>query len=306
MDVPVITDHPAGSPPTVSLLVAAAMLATGLAAIVGDSPAWTHAVALERDRVGPLALLGHVVLHEHPAPLLMNVILLLTFGVAVESRLGAALHAGLLAACAAGSALGWSLLGSAPTYAGATGPALGVLTAFVVLFPRTGVTVPLPRITTGERVGWGLTLALGAIALLFGSVPWWLCAAAFVALGVARLHDSHRRWTAAGDGETSALFDAVTAVAPAWLVVPVIVLVHVGLVLLGLVADPGVGAGAALAAGLAALALSCSGLVRGTHEHPTLAELVGVRPRPARREWRPRGRLPWDPSLPPPGAADDR
>ncbi len=290
-------------PPTLTLLLATGTLALGLAALVGGAEGWASGLALDRESSPSwLSVVAHPLLNVHPVALTASLILLLAAGHVVEARVGPAWFAGLVAAGSGASAVAWRWLGSAPTWSGGGGYALGLVAAALVLSPRLGVGLPAPRLRASIRVEWLLGLGLGATALVLGAdLPPWLLVPAYAVVLAARLHDHAEQTVAAVHGDALELVGARVVVLPAWLIALALLAAYAGLGRLGLLGDVApLVAGVAGGAGLA-LALTCAGRVSGTHDQPTLVEALGLRPRPARPDERLRGRLPWDPTLPGPG-----
>lgn len=288
-------------PPTLTLLMAAATLALGMTALASGGGGWAGALALERTGSSWLQVAAHPFVHLGPAALVVNLIVLLAAGHVVEARVGSVRFAGLVVACAAASAGAWRVAGDAPTWSGAAGPALGLLAAALVVSPRLAVSVPVPRATARLRTELLVGLGLGATALVLGGdLPWWLLVVAYGALLVAGLHDHVGAAVAAGNGDTAYALGARMVAAPAWLIAPLLLLAYVALGALGLLGGVAPLVAGALTGAAASMALACAGQVTGTHELPTLAEVVGVRPLPTRQGWRRGGRLAWDPTLPGP------
>ncbi len=210
--------------PTLTLLMAAATLALGMVTLAGGGGGWAQALALDRAAATWPQVVAHPFVHLEPAALVVNLVV-------VEARVGTAWFAGVVAASAAASAAAWRVVGDAPTWSGAAGPALGLLAAALVVSPRLGVSVPLPRATARIRVELLVGVGLGATALVLGRdlPPRWLLVMAYAALLVAGLHDHVGATVAAGNGDTAYALGARMVTAPAWLIVPVLLVVYVGL-----------------------------------------------------------------------------
>jgi hypothetical protein len=292
-------------PPTVTLLWTAGILAASLAGYVGLLPV---AVLEGTPALRPLA--AACVLH-HPAVALGVLIALLTAGKEVEARLGPAPYALLLGAGVAASlAAGAILPVAAPAIPpGAPGAALAAVAAFAVLSPRAGVPMYLPG-DRDRQARSSVALVLSGGVAVIGAfcghrlVPWapaWLHALLYVLVVGALFHEHVARTKARRQGDPVRAGDGFWLTVQAWLLLPLLLALYVGLGALGLGEGPATILAATTAGAGLALACSLAGLVEGTYEEPTLAEVLGLRPFPRKQEWRRTGRLPWDPTLPPPG-----
>jgi membrane associated rhomboid family serine protease len=116
--------------------------------------------------VAPLAnlstLFTHMFLHGSLAHVGGNMLFLWIFGDNVEDALGHARYAALYFACGVGAALGQVATGPQSTIPmiGASGAISGVLAAYLLLYPRSPITVvnPIPLLW----LFWGFTMLLPA------------------------------------------------------------------------------------------------------------------------------------------------
>lgn len=131
--------------------------------------------------------LSHGFLHGGIAHLLLNGVVLLGFGPALELRWGAARFALFFALCVIGGGLAQWLLTAAPAPGegvsvtlGASGGVFGVVTVFALLYPRQRVLLLIPPV---PMPAWLLVVLFAVASTVLGVTGWVPGIAHFAHLG---------------------------------------------------------------------------------------------------------------------------
>lgn len=144
MFLPLATETPEGEPAAdwpranTALIVITILISAGL--LVSNASV-TESLVLVRGEGKLAQLLSHAFLHADASHLIGNMIFLFAFGNALNMRLGNKAYLGLYLLTAGFAGLAWLILGNGTGAVGASGAAMGVIGAALVLLPFERVSV---------------------------------------------------------------------------------------------------------------------------------------------------------------------
>lgn len=116
-------------------LVSIIIFQSGSEALIMNLPLWRG------DNFSAIQLPGYALVHAGPVHLIGNMIFLFCFGNAINAKFGHVIFLAFYFAVAILTGLAWLAFGSGLVLVGASGAIMGVVGAFLILYPKNDVSV---------------------------------------------------------------------------------------------------------------------------------------------------------------------
>lgn len=142
MLIPYNVDVPMERVPIANWIVIGLTTLVSMIVLVGEPEAAIRLLVLQRvEGFAVVQLAGYVLVHGGLIHLVGNMVFLFCFGNAINAKFGHVVFVGFYVATGMIAGLAWLLLGSGEAVVGASGAIMGVVGAFLILYPRNDVSV---------------------------------------------------------------------------------------------------------------------------------------------------------------------